>query len=192
MSCKGRNDGLNWMLNKWFWFLMLPARHNGRGASNKTEPPAGDRQGVGRGCLSWTVAMNTRALAIITVFCLLLIFMWFTPLERQSWALERQGRVCKPRLDRVSPVELGKSVTFKWTCPAEQGTGGGYYIVFIRPSGTYVLLKVSEGRTSYEFTPDAVGQWRWLVINTDPDRTKPDVESEPGRFEATPPKNSSD
>lgn len=133
--------------------------------------------------------MNTRALAIITFFCLLLIFAWFAPLERQLAAQEQQSQVCKPRLDHVSPVELGKSVTFRWTCPPEQGTGGGYYIVFIRPSGTYVLLKVSEGRTSYEFTPDTVGQWRWLVINTDPDRTKPDVESEPGRFETTPPKD---
>ena len=55
--------------------------------------------------------------------------------------------------------------------------------MFIRPVGTYVLLKVPQGRTSFEFTPDMAGMWRWIVINTDPDRTKPDLESEPGYFE---------
>lgn len=135
--------------------------------------------------------MNARALAIITFFFWLLIFACFTALERQLAAQEQQIRICKPRLDEVSPVELGNAGMFRWACPPEERTSGRYYIVFIRPSGTYVLLKVSEGRTSYEFTPDAVGQWRWLVINTDPDRTKPDVESEPGRFETIPPKDTS-
>lgn len=55
--------------------------------------------------------------------------------------------------------------------------------MFVRPSGTYVLLKVPDGRTSFEFTPDTTGRWRWIVINTDPDRTKPDRESEPGYFD---------
>ncbi len=136
--------------------------------------------------------MNTRALAITTFFCWLMIIAWFAAFELQPGAQEQRSGVCKPKLHHVSSVELGKSVMFRWTCSPEEGTGGGYYIVFIRPSATYVLLKVPEGRTSYEFTPDTVGQWRWLVINTHPDRTKPDVESEPGHFETTPPKDSSD
>jgi len=72
---------------------------------------------------------------------------------------------------------------FSWTCSAHNRPGKGYYIVFVRPSGTYVLLKVPEGRTSFEFTPDTAGSWRWVVINTDPDRTRPDTESEPGHFQ---------
>jgi len=49
-----------------------------------------------------------------------------------------------------------------------------------------VLLRASEGKDSFEFAPDVEGRWRWIVINTDPERTKPDVESEPGRFDVTP------
>jgi len=136
--------------------------------------------------------MNSRALAIITFFCLLFTSAWLPAPERQAAAQDQGSQICKPRLDQVPPIELGKAGLFSWTCPPESGTGQGYYVVFIRPAGTYVLLKVPEARTSYEFTPDTVGQWRWLVINTDPDRTKPDVESEPGRFETTPSKESSD
>jgi hypothetical protein len=135
--------------------------------------------------------MNAKELALITFMFLLLTCAWFAALEGPLVAQNQQAGICKPRLEQISPIELGRAGLFTWRCPSEEGVGGGYYVVFIRPSGTYVLLKVPEGRTSYEFTPDAVGHWRWLVINTDPDRTKPDVESEPGRFETTPPKDSS-
>jgi hypothetical protein len=136
--------------------------------------------------------MNTRALAFITCFLLICASAWVGSLERLATAQSPPTHVCKPRLDQVPPIELGKAGLFRWTCPPEEGTGKDFYVVFIRPSGTYVLLKVSQGRTSFEFTPDTVGQWRWIVINTDPDRAKPDVESEPGRFEAKPFKESSD
>lgn len=135
--------------------------------------------------------MNTRALAI-TFSYLLLTFGWLVASEPQVVSQEQESRICKPRLGQIPSIELGKAGLFRWECPLEEGSGKGYYVVFIRPSGTYVLLKVPEGRTSFEFTPDTVGQWRWLVINTDPDRTKPDVESEPGRFETTASKDSSD
>ena len=92
-------------------------------------------------------------------------------------------RVCKPVLDSVPVVEMGDAGVFTWTCSGAEKQSAGYYIVFVRPSGTYVLLKVPRGRTSYEFTPDTGGMWRWIVINTDPDPTKPDVESEPGYFQ---------
>lgn len=92
-------------------------------------------------------------------------------------------RVCRPVLEPVPIVEMGDAGTFKWTCSGAEKQGAGYYIAFIRPSGTYVLLKVPRGRTAYEFTPDTGGMWRWIVINTDPDPTKPDVESEPGYFQ---------
>ena len=81
------------------------------------------------------------------------------------------------------PLKLGMAGQFSWTCAGGEKEGNGYYIVFIRPDGRFVLLKVPVGRSSFEFTPDAAGLWRWLVINTDPDRTKPDMESEPGYFQ---------
>lgn len=96
---------------------------------------------------------------------------------------ENAPRICRPVLALSQTIELGRAGLFKWTCAGGEKAAGGYYVVFIRPSGTYVLLKVPEGRTSFEFTPDAQGGWRWIVINTDPDRTKPDVESEPGYFQ---------
>lgn len=92
-------------------------------------------------------------------------------------------RVCTPVLETVPVIELGESGLFTWTCARSQGEGSGYYVVFIRPAGTYVLLKVPRGRTSFEFTPDTGGMWRWIVINTDPDTTRPDVESQPGYFQ---------
>ncbi len=91
---------------------------------------------------------------------------------------------CRPTLVRLTHVELGKSGEFHWNCSGEE-SDVGFYIVFIRPSGTYVLLKVPRGRTSFEFTPDIPGTWRWLVIHTDPDRSKPDAESEAGTFLVT-------
>jgi hypothetical protein len=96
-----------------------------------------------------------------------------------------QARVCRPVLEKAPRLEIGQTGIFRWIC-SQGPSGDNYYIVFVRPSGTYALLKVPDGRTEFEFTPDVEGQWRWIVINTDPDRTKPDVESEPGSFTVTP------
>lgn len=95
-------------------------------------------------------------------------------------------RVCRPVLEKSPSITLSQTGLFRWNCSSQGKGGGGYYIVFVRPSGTYVLLKVPEGLTTFEFAPDVPGQWRWIVINTDPDRTKPDVESNPSSFEVTP------
>jgi hypothetical protein len=92
--------------------------------------------------------------------------------------------ICRPTLVRIAHIELGKSGEFRWNCSGEESEVG-FYIVFIRPSGTYVLLKVPRGRNSFEFAPDIAGTWRWLVIHTDPDRSKPDAESEPDTFSVT-------
>ncbi len=94
--------------------------------------------------------------------------------------------VCRPVLVPAHSVELGKAGEFTWTCAGGNQKGNGFYIVFIRPAGTYVLLKVPVNKTSFEFTPDVPGPWRWIVINTDPDRAKPDVESKPGHFQVLP------
>lgn len=95
---------------------------------------------------------------------------------------QENGGICKPELVEVPAIELGNPGAFSWVCDHGQPTGEGFYIVFIRPSGTYVLLKVPKGRKSFEFTPDTLGVWRWMVINTHPDKTKPDVESAPANF----------
>jgi hypothetical protein len=99
---------------------------------------------------------------------------------------EGAPQVCRPNLGPSLTIELGKAGVFSWTCSDAGEKGKGFYIVFIRPSGTYVLLKVPQGRTSFEFAPDTPGMWRWIVINTDPDRAKPDVESSPGHFQVAP------
>ena len=91
--------------------------------------------------------------------------------------------ICKPELSGAQTIEMGHSGIFDWKCDENRVRGAGFYIVFIRPTGTYVLLKVPIGKNSFEFTPDVAGAWRWMVINTDPDRSKPDVESEPGHFQ---------
>ncbi|MGB6065680.1 MAG: hypothetical protein WBG50_12805 [Desulfomonilaceae bacterium] len=105
------------------------------------------------------------------------------PLDCAYSAEEGGGSlVCPPTLAPARTIELGKAGVFKWTCSGGDQKGNGFYIVFIRPAGTYVLLKVPVGKTSFEFTPDVPGLWRWIVINTDPDRAKPDVESKPGYF----------
>lgn len=91
--------------------------------------------------------------------------------------------ICRPILGPSPRIELGRPGQFAWTCSGGRQDGQGYYVVFVRPAGTYVLLKVPHGRTSFEFTPDVQGMWRWIVINTDPDRTKPDLESEAGFFQ---------
>ncbi len=96
-----------------------------------------------------------------------------------------EDQICKPELFDSSAIELGNAGIFGWSCNHEQPGGEGFFIVFIRPSGTYVLLKVPKGRKKFEFTPDVAGTWRWMVINTHPDRTKPDVESSPGYFQVT-------
>lgn len=93
--------------------------------------------------------------------------------------------ICRPTLGASRTIELGKAGVFEWTCRGGEKEGRGFYIVFIRPVGTYVLLKVPLGRVSFEFAPDMTGMWRWIVINTDPDRSLPDLESEPGYFEVT-------
>jgi len=120
------------------------------------------------------------------LLCLLLVVAMM--LAGPAWAAEGTPaqRVCRPALEKAAPLQLSETGQFRWTCSSEGTSGGGYYIVFVRPTGTYVLLKVPEGRTSFEFTPDVAGKWRWIVINTDSDRTKPDVESEPGSFAVTP------
>jgi hypothetical protein len=102
-----------------------------------------------------------------------------------GWSAQAESlqSVCKPILSPARKIELGTAGIFTWTCGGGKKSGSGYYVVFVRPSGTYVLLKVPEGWTSFEFTPDTVGMWRWIVINTDPDGAKPDVESESGNFE---------
>jgi hypothetical protein len=98
---------------------------------------------------------------------------------------ERPSQICRPVVEPSPPIVLGQAGHFSWKCVDGQEAGTGYYMVFVRPNGTYVLLKVPHGRTSFEFTPDTAGVWRWIVINTDPDRTKPDLESEPGQFQVT-------
>jgi hypothetical protein len=103
-----------------------------------------------------------------------------------------EDKVCKPRLYQTPPIELGRAGQFNWYCSDDSKSGKGFYIVFIRPVGTYVLLRVPQDRTSFEFAPDAPGKWRWIVINTDPDRGKPDVESEPGFFQVTSPEQPTD
>lgn len=90
--------------------------------------------------------------------------------------------ICRPILSPFLTIELGKPGLFQWNCDEEKAAGNGFYVVFIRPNSTYVLLKVSQGRSSFEFTPDMIGIWRWIVINTDPDRSKPDLESDPSNF----------
>jgi hypothetical protein len=95
-----------------------------------------------------------------------------------------EHEICRPSLLPLQSVDLGKSGEFRWNCSGPESEVG-FYIVFIRPSGTYVLLKVPRDRNSFEFTPDVSGIWRWIVIHTDPDRSKSDAESDPGTFLVT-------
>jgi hypothetical protein len=118
--------------------------------------------------------------------CLLLVVVTLVAVSAQAGEEPEQAGVCRPILAKAPALQLSQSGVFRWSCSAQGRRGESYYIVFVRPSGTYVLLKVPDGRTEFEFTPDVEGQWRWIVINTDPDRTKPDVESEPGSFSVTP------
>ncbi len=125
----------------------------------------------------------TKSGASTLVFLVLALSVMWT-LKSPSLALEEAvPQVCRPGLGPTPTIELGNAGVFTWSCSGENEKGKSFYIVFIRPSGTYVLLKVPQGRESFEFTPDAPGTWRWIVINTDPDRTKPDVESKPGHFQ---------
>jgi hypothetical protein len=116
---------------------------------------------------------------VLVLFCTGVV--WCAPEARAEE--DSVNLLCHPQPGPSPTIELGKAGQFSWTCSGGEKAGNGFYIVFIRPAGTYVLLKVSQGRRSFEFTPDAPGMWRWIVINTDPDRTKPDVESEPGYFQ---------
>jgi hypothetical protein len=121
---------------------------------------------------------------IFTLVFLVLVPSLMETFGSQSSALEKGvPHVCRPSLGPSPTIELGKAGVFTWSCTGASEKGKGFYIVFIRPSGTYVLLKIPQGRTSFEFAPDTLGMWRWIVINTDPDRTKPDVESSPGHFQ---------
>jgi hypothetical protein len=125
----------------------------------------------------------TKSGASILVFALSALSL-VGALVSTSLALEEGiPHVCRPDLGPSPAIELGRAGVFTWSCSGENEKGKSFYIVFIRPSGTYVLLKVPQARESFEFTPDAPGTWRWIVINTDPDRTKPDVESKPGHFQ---------
>jgi len=121
---------------------------------------------------------------IILLFPLLAVLLCVVGVYSQS-PVGGPG-ICKPVLGNSPSIKLGKEGAFAWDCLDGQKEGSGYYIVFIRPSGTYVLLKVPQGQMSLQFTPDMSGTWRWIVINTDPDRTKADVESEPGHFQVVP------
>ncbi len=116
---------------------------------------------------------------VFTIYALGLLSIQFCGAEGP------EDQVCLPKLGPAPPIELGKAGQFNWSCSGDQKYGKGFYIVFIRPVGTYVLLKVPQGRSSFEFAPDMQGTWRWIVINTDPDRGKPDVESEPGFFQVS-------
>jgi hypothetical protein len=116
---------------------------------------------------------------------ILMIFLVGVFAARPCNSESSEDKVCRPRLDNTPLIELGKAGQFNWYCPENPESGKAFYIVFIRPVGTYILLKVPHGRTSFEFAPDTPGKWRWIVINTDPDRGKPDVESEPSFFQVT-------
>ncbi len=115
-----------------------------------------------------------------------LIFLLCSLAAMSDWqARAEEGAdltICRPVLSPFLTIELGKPGMFQWTCDEEKAAGSGFYVAFIRPNSTYVLLKVPQGRHSFEFTPDMVGIWRWIVINTDPDRSKPDLESDPSNF----------
>jgi len=121
----------------------------------------------------------SRPSALLLAFCLLF------PAKSVFCEGLGEDQICKPELFDSLTIELGNAGVFRWACNHDQPGGEGFFIVFIRPSGTYVLLKVPKGRKIFEFTPDVAGAWRWMVINTHPDRTKPDVESSPGYFQVT-------
>jgi len=142
------------------------------------EPPEGGRRiGLGR-------RMRKRAPAFVYLLCVHCLSVAFGLGDARLCVAEGEpARICRPQPVQVSSIELGQAGVFHWTCSGGTGPSKGYYIVFVRPSGTYVLLRVPEGRSSFEFTPDTTGRWRWIVINTDPDRSKPDRESEPSYFE---------
>ncbi len=130
-------------------------------------------------------------LALKTGLMAMLLSVWLCQAFSQAETETRvdgeiNSAICKPSLSSAPIIEMGNSGIFGWKCDESSGKGAGFYIVFIRPSGTYILLKVPIGKNSFEFTPDTTGSWRWMVINTDPDRSRPDVESEPGNFQVTP------
>jgi hypothetical protein len=126
----------------------------------------------------------------INVWYLLAVLALVAPVyvnaeESVTKAAETSGatNICRPIVEPVPSLVLGESAIFRWTCSGARHDGEGYYIVVIRPVGTYVLLRVPRNRNFFEFTPDMEGHWRCIVINTDPDRTQPDLESEPAYFE---------
>ncbi len=127
--------------------------------------------------------MRKRSTSTIVLTGVIVIALTAVGVSGSAETVDNSSRICRPVLQPCPVVLLGDAGTFRWTCEDGRHPGNGFYIVFVRPGGTYVLLKVPRGRTVFEFTPDMPGAWRWIVINTDPDRTKPDLESEPGRFE---------
>jgi|UniRef100_A0A7C4EWI2 hypothetical protein len=114
----------------------------------------------------------------------------FTTAVWLAGASSENTNICRPVLEPVPLIHLGEAGQFRWSCTGGVYQGDGYYIVFVRPIGTYVLLKVPQGRNSFEFAPDMEGQWRCIVINTDPNRSLPDLESEPIYFEVVKPPES--
>ena len=125
---------------------------------------------------------SVLAIFVMSVFCIFVNQPTQGAASAGEINMDVPPSVCKPDLAAASDVEMGNSGIFSWKCGESVGKGAGFYVVFIRPSGTYILLKVPIGKNSFEFTPDTIGVWRWMVINTDPDRSRPDVESEPGHF----------
>lgn len=117
--------------------------------------------------------IQTRKLLYIAIIAVIVMGQMESPFCSE---VNRNGQhnldICKPELSGSQPIEMGHSGMFGWACDETRGKGAGYYIVFIRPTGTYVLLKVPIGKNSFEFTPDTTGLWRWMVINTDPDLYK--------------------
>ena len=130
--------------------------------------------------------MSDRARKPLPSAWILTVLLWSVGTAMGHWELPAEvgtdSTICRPILSPFLTIELGKPGLFQWTCDEDNAAGSGFYIVFIRPNSTYVLLKVPQGRASFEFTPDMVGMWRWIVINTDPDRSKPDLESDPSNF----------
>lgn len=157
-----------------------------RGGSGGQRSTAGSAVAKEPGGIGLGRRMRNRTLALIHLLCMCCLSAAFDlSCVRLCVAENEPGRICRPQPTQTPAIELGQAGQFRWTCSGGTNNNKRYYIVFVRPSGTYVLLKVPEGRTSFEFAPDTAGKWRWIVINTDPDRTKPDRESQPSYFEVS-------
>jgi|GEM_PF-1420762 len=129
-------------------------------------------------------SLSKALAAAISCVSVCLVLLW------PALASSENTNICRPVLEPIPLIHLGEAGQFRWNCTGGSHQGDGYYIVFIRPMGTYVLLKVPHGRNSFEFAPDMEGLWRCIVINTDPNRSLPDVESEPIYFQVVKPSDS--